>query len=170
MAGRLTEKQRRFVDAYIETGNATESARLAGYRDKRADAIGYENLRKPEIQKAIGARMKELESKRIATAKEVLEFLTAVVRGEAEEDNVAIVGHGPGITEARIVKKKASLRDRLKAAELLAKRFGVTLSDLEVEEKKARIEALRQAADARQEPAEEVVIVDDTNQIDGDDC
>lgn len=162
MSARLTEKQKRFVDAYIETGNASEAARRAGYKNGHEHVIGAQNLSKVNIQAAISARLKELESKRVASAKEVLEFLTSVLRGEEEEDTVTVEGMAPGVSKARIVKKKVSLRDRIKAAELLTKRFGIALSDLEIEEKKARIAALRQAIDAKQNEAEEVTIIDDT--------
>ena len=58
---KLTEKQRRFVDYYVETGNASEAARRAGYAEKAAYRTGSENLRKPQVKAAIDARLKELE-------------------------------------------------------------------------------------------------------------
>ncbi|MGA1876377.1 MAG: terminase small subunit [bacterium] len=54
---KLTERQRRFVDNFVDTGNATESARLAGYSEKSANEIGYENLKKPVVRAAICVRM-----------------------------------------------------------------------------------------------------------------
>jgi len=62
----MNERQKRFVDEYVKTANASEAARLAGYSKKTAYSIGEENLRKPEIKKAIDARFKELESQRVA--------------------------------------------------------------------------------------------------------
>ena len=79
---KLTEKQRRFVDYYVETGNASEAARRAGYAEKAAYRTGSENLRKPQVKAAIDARLKELEDKRIAKADEVMQFLTSALRGE----------------------------------------------------------------------------------------
>lgn len=58
--GKLTVKQRRFVDAYIATVNAAEAARRAGYKLRNADVIGFENLRNPTIRKVLRARLKEL--------------------------------------------------------------------------------------------------------------
>ena len=56
---KLTEKQKKFVDYYIQTsGNASEAARLAGYSEKTARASGAENLTKPNIKTAIDARLK----------------------------------------------------------------------------------------------------------------
>ena len=117
MEKKLTEKQKRFIDFYIETANATESARRAGYSEKTARSVGQENLTKPDIKKAIDKRLKELESTRIADTKEVLETLTAVMRGEMKNGFAAKVDGGFEIIEAPI-----SIKDRLKAAELLLKR------------------------------------------------
>ena len=91
---KLTEKQRRFVDYYVETGNASEAARRAGYSEKTAGWIGQENLQKPTIKAAIDARLKELEDKRIAKADEVLQFLTSTLRGEVKEEHVVVEGTG----------------------------------------------------------------------------
>ena len=95
---KLTVKQEKFVDFYVETGNATESAIRAGYSKRTAAVIGQENLRKPYIRKAIAARLKELESKRVATAKEVMEFLTSTMRGEIKEEVVVSDFLGDGVS------------------------------------------------------------------------
>ncbi len=123
---KLTVKQKKFVDFYVETGNATESAIRAGYSKRTAAVIGQENLRKPYIRKAIAARLKELESKRVATAKEVMEFLTSTMRGEVKEEVVVSDFLGDGVSQTKIVEKHVGVRDRLKAAEGLAKRLGLT--------------------------------------------
>lgn len=57
--GKLTEKQQRFVDEYLIDLNATQAAIRAGYSVKTADAIGCENLTKPNIQQAIAEHMAE---------------------------------------------------------------------------------------------------------------
>lgn len=59
----LSNKQRRFVDEYLVDLNATQAAIRAGYAPKRADAIGYENLRKPDIAAHISERMKDREKR-----------------------------------------------------------------------------------------------------------
>ena len=74
---KMTEKQKRFCDYYIETLNATEAAKRAGYSKKTAYIIGAENLKKPQIKECIDDRLSELESKRVANAQEVLEYITA---------------------------------------------------------------------------------------------
>lgn len=160
---KLTEKQKRFVDAYIETGNAAESARRAGYKPKNADVTGRENLRKPTVKKAIADRLKRLEESRIADAREVLIHLTSAMRGEIDEEIIVCEGLGGGVTEGRKMKKQISAHDRLRAAELLMKRYGLTLSDIEKEEKQAKIEALKK--DTKDDPAAEGVIITGEDEI-----
>lgn len=121
----LTVKQQRFVDAYIETGNAAEAARRAGYKSRNADVMGRENLRKHTVRKVLEARLKELEDKRIAKAKEVMEFLTSSMRGEIKEEVVVVEGVGDGCSAARIIEKRIGANDRIKAAVQLAKRYGL---------------------------------------------
>lgn len=121
----LTVKQRRFVDAYIETGNAADAARRAGYKSRNADVMGRENLRKPTVRKILEARLKEIEDKRIAKAKEVMEFLTSSMRGEIKEEAVVVEGVGDGCSAARIIEKRIGANDRIKAAVQLAKRYGL---------------------------------------------
>ena len=121
----LTVKQQRFVDAYIETGNAAEAARRAGYKSRNADVMGRENLRKHTVRKVLEARLKEIEDKRIAKAKEVMEFLTSSMRGEIKEEAVVVEGVGDGCSAARIIEKQIGANDRIKAAVQLAKRYGL---------------------------------------------
>lgn len=136
---KLTEKQRRFVDYYVETGNATESARRAGYSSKTAEAIGLENLGKPRIKAAIDARLRELEDKRIAKADEVLQFLTSTLRGEVKEERVVVEGTGDGRSDARIIRVQVSARDRLEAAKSLLKRYPM---ELDAKEQKLKLQKL----------------------------
>ena len=130
---KLTEKQKAFCDYYIETLNATESAIRAGYSKNSATEIGCENLRKPHIKSYIEARLKQLEDKRIAEAKEVLEHLTAAMRGEIKEEVVVVEGTGNHKSKARIVKKQISAKDRIKAAELLGKRYALFTDKVDVD-------------------------------------
>ena len=103
---KLTPKQKAFADYYIETGNASEAARRAGYSEKTAVKTGCENLTKPDIKAYIAERMNSQDRERVASADEVLQFYTAVMRGEVHDQF--------GI--------EASLTDRLKAGENLMKR------------------------------------------------
>ena len=111
---KLTEKQKRFIDYYVETANATESAKRAGYSFKTAKNIGAENLTK--LNYFIQERLRQLEDNRIASQEEVLQYLTKVMRGE-EKDQFGL---------------DASLQDRTKCAELLGKRYGTFKEKVEV--------------------------------------
>ena len=103
-AGRLTERQRRFADLYLELGNASEAAEQAGF--KRSYAQG--DKRQPAVQAYMQQRLQDVRQRHIASADEVLEFLTEVMRGEID-------GERP--------EKNSS--PRMKAAELLGRRLGV---------------------------------------------
>lgn len=114
---KLTEKQRRFIDFYIETGNAAESARRAGYKAKTEKSmwnIGSENLGK--LGDYIKFKLESKQNQRIASQDEVLEYLTKVMRGQ-EKDKFGL---------------NASLQDRTKCAELLGKRYGTFKEKVDV--------------------------------------
>lgn len=161
----LTEKQKRFIDFYIETGNATEAARKAGYASKAAYATGAENLRKPQIKAAIDARLKELEDSRIAKADEVLKFLTATLRSQVTEPHVIVEGTGDGCSEAKVIETGPSVRDRIEAAKSLLKRYPMQLDAKEQKLRLQKLEAEIRAAEQVDDDA--VTIVDDLG--DGDD-
>lgn len=130
----LSVKQQLFVDYYIQLkGNATQAALKAGYSPNSADVIAVENLSKPKIQAAIQSRTKNLESERIADTKEILEHMTKVMRGEETEEVVVNVGTGKGFTRPEKVKAQVSAKERLKAAEMLAKVNGMFITKQEVE-------------------------------------
>ena len=158
----LTPKQEAFIDAYIETGNASEAAKRAGYSEKTARAVGAENLTKPYIKAAIEARQAEIRSKRTADITEVMEFLTSALRGELIDENVVVEGAGEGMSNARIIKTRISSRDRIKAAENLLKRFP---GKLDKAEQKARIKRLETELLAMEQgkgtEVDDVKIIDD---------
>jgi len=131
---KLTLKQKRFADEYIISGNATDAAKKAGYSEKTANRIATENLSKPVIKQYIDQRLKELDDKKIAKQEEVLQYLTSVLRGESESAIVVVEGCGDGYSEARTVKKTPDEKERLKAAELLGKRYRIFSEKSEVEE------------------------------------
>ena len=120
----MTERQKRFVDEYIATGNSAEACRRAGYTTKNTNVIGPKNLAKPEVKAAITARLKELESERIANTTEVLERLTSILRGEEVEYTVTPSG--------KTIKTPPKIGDRLRAAEHLLKVSGAFKEKLDV--------------------------------------
>lgn len=129
----LTPKQKAFADYYIETGNATEAAIKAGYSKKTARVIGQENLTKPAIKTYIDETMEKLADKRIAKAEEVLEYLTRVIRGEETEQVVVTENIGDFMSEARVINKELSAKDKIKAAELLGKRYRLFTDKIEAD-------------------------------------
>ena len=117
---KLTLKQQRFADEYIISGNATQSAIKAGYSKKYAATNTDKLLKNTNIKNYIDERLKELEDKAIAKQEEVLQYLTSVMRGEHEEE--VLYGIGEGVQSTRHVEVGA--KDRIKAEELLGKRYG----------------------------------------------
>lgn len=117
---KMTLKQQRFADEYIITGNATQSAIKAGYSKKTARAIANENLMKPYIKDYIDERLAKLESEKIATQEEVLQYLTSVMRGEKTEPLLVLDGEGT----QKVIQAVPNVQSRTRAAELLGKRYG----------------------------------------------
>lgn len=121
----LTEKQKRLVDYFIETGNQTEAAIKAGYSKKNARFVASRTLNLPHVKAFLEKRLKEIEENRIAKATEVMQFLSDSMRGEIKEEVVVVEGCGDGCSSAKIVEKQIGANDRIKAAALLAKRYGL---------------------------------------------
>lgn len=127
----MTEKQKRFCDEYLIDCNATQAAIRAGYSPKTAVDIGHENLNKPKLKKYIDERLEQMQSVKVASIQEVLEYLTSVMRGESQGEEVVIVSTGFGCSEALHIKKYPSEMERLKAAEQLAKKYGLFRNNVE---------------------------------------
>lgn len=132
---KLNQRQSAFVDYYIQTDNAAESARRAGYSPKTAYSTGCELLKSPKIQAAMRERTEALTSKRTADTQEILEYLASVMRGDVDDEVVVNVGIGKGYTQPQKVLAKVTAKDRNKAAEMLAKVKGlfVTKTELDVQ-------------------------------------
>lgn len=131
----LTPKQKIFADEYLIDLNATRAYKVAYSRVKKdsvAAANGARLLRNDKVANYVNEELEKLRSERVADAQEVMEHLTAVMRGEIDEDVVVVEGVGDGCSEARVVQKQISERDRLKAAELLAKRYGILTEKVQV--------------------------------------
>ena len=122
---KLTLKQQRFADEYIISGNATDAAIRAGYSEKYANTNASKLLQNTTVKAYIDERLGELASKKVANQQEVLEYLTAVMRGESSSEVVVVEGQGDGISRAKPMQKAPDERERLKAAELLGKRMGL---------------------------------------------
>ena len=117
---KLTLKQKKFADEYIISGNAMKSAIEAGYSKEYARSRSHEMLENVGIKSYIDERLAKLESKKIATQEEVLQYLTSVMRGEKTEPLLVLDGEGT----QKVIEAVPSVQSRTKAAELLGKRYG----------------------------------------------
>lgn len=103
----LTPKQKAFADEYLKCGNAAEAYRKAGYKNYKSAAVeASKALKSPKISQYIEERQKQIEDSRIASAAEIMQYLTAVMRGEVKDQ----------------FGLDAPLAERTKAAVELAKR------------------------------------------------
>lgn len=117
----MTPRQQKFCDEYLISGNATEAAIKAGYSRKTAKQTGSENLAKPDLRAYIDEQLAKIHSAKIADAEEVMKYLTSVMRGEHTEQVLKLVGEGvQTVTDIDV-----SAKERLKAAELIGKRYGL---------------------------------------------
>ena len=130
---KMTEKQKRFCDEYLIDLNATQAAIRAGYSKRSARQIADKNMSKDYIREYIDKRLAEKETELIADQDEVLKYLTSVLRGESQSTEVVVEGQGDGYSEARTIQKEPSEKDRLKAAELLGKRYGIYTDKVEAD-------------------------------------
>lgn len=126
---KLTLKQQRFADEYIISGNAEEAAVIAGYSKKYARGNAYKLVANSGVKSYIEERLKELDNKAIAKQEEVLKYLTSVMRGEHEEE--VLYGVGEGVQSTRHIEVGA--KDRIKAAELLGKRYRLFTDKVELD-------------------------------------
>jgi phage terminase small subunit len=125
----VTPKQKRFCDEYLIDCNATQAAIRAGYSEKTAYSIGNENLSKPEIRTYIDERLAEIQSKTIASAEEVIQYLTSVMRGESRSSVLSLCGDGC----QEVIEKAPDEKEQLKAAELIGKRYGLFTAKVGIE-------------------------------------
>lgn len=134
---KITPKQQKFADKYIECGNATQSAIDAGYSKRYAHTNAAKLLQNTTISDYITKRMKALESEKIASANEVLQYLTSVLRGDATE--TITVGTGKGAYT--IDDSPPMIRDRLAAGRELLKRYPGGNNLLDAQTRKAVADA-----------------------------
>ena len=117
----MNTRQRKFCDEYLISGNATDAAIKAGYSPKTAKQTGSENLSKPDLRAYIDEQLDKIHSAKIADAQEVLEYLTAVMRGQHTEQVLKLAGDGI----QTVADIDVSAKERLKAAELIGKRYAL---------------------------------------------
>lgn len=132
----MTDKQRKFCDEYLIDCNATRAYKAAYpnvKKDSSAAVCAAKLLRIAKVQEYINQQLDKISSEKTADAKEVMEYLTSVLRGESQSEIVVIEGTGDGCSDARRMSKAPDEKDRLKAAELLGKRYGLFSEKVELE-------------------------------------
>ena len=120
----MTARQKRFCEEFVKTGNATQSAKDAGYSEKTAYSTGQRMLKNVELQSYIQSLQSEIRNKNILDATQMQEVLTSIILKESEEEVIVVEGCGDGISEAVTKTKTASNQDRIRAIQLLARMQG----------------------------------------------
>ncbi|MCG2105665.1 terminase small subunit [Staphylococcus epidermidis] len=120
---KLNLKQQAFVDEYIKTGTAYQSAIRAGYSEKYAKSSSHKLLENVGIKAEIDKRMEKLKKDSIADQDEILQYLTSVLRGEVTDQELIPIQVGRGEMEVEELEKRSDTNARTKAAELLGKRY-----------------------------------------------
>lgn len=132
----MTEKQKRFCEEYLIDCNATRAYKTV-YKNVKSDVVAATNggrlLRNAEVQKYIAEQMEKIHNEKTADAQEVIEYLTSVLRGESTAQEIVVEGTGDGCSEARTMEKAPSEKERLKAAELLGKRYALFTDKVETD-------------------------------------
>ena len=147
---KLTAKQKHFADEYIKSGNATQSAIEAGYSKKYANTNASKLLRNTTIKSYLSERMKSIDSERIMSAKEAIELLSSIARGEIKE--TVVVGTPVGVEE---VKKEADFKTRISAVREILKRYPDSDKLTEAQIRKVNAEADIMEAKAKRETSED---------------
>lgn len=129
----LNPKQQRFCEYYVASGNATDSAIKAGYSEKNARITGAKLLTLANIKTTIRELMEKEVDARIMSANEILHHLSEIARGTTSEEVVTTVAIGAGLSEVRKVEKRVGEKERLKALELLGKRYLLFTEKVSVE-------------------------------------
>ena len=115
---KLTEKQKRFADYYIELGNATQAAINAGYSEKYAGQNVDKLLKNTNLKKYIEERLGQIASERIMSAQEAVELLSSIARAEITEQVVVTTMEG-----AEVVDKPPDVKTRIIAIKEILKRY-----------------------------------------------
>lgn len=164
---KLTHKQRLFADEYIKSGNATQSYIKAGYKVKSEKVAGVNANRmlgNARVKSYIDAKMAEIESHKIADAKEVLQYLTRVLRGEETEEI-------PGSVDGGTIKRPPLIKDRTAAAREIMKRYPLDDPMVVAQLKKLQAEAdtaiwKRDELTGKNNTEDKTVLIDDIGGID----
>ena len=132
----LTPSQLAFCNEYLIEMNATKAYKKAYpniKNDETASAAASRLLGKVNVKQYIEKQLKKIEDKSIADATEVMKYLTKVLRGEEVEEMIVVEGIGEGCSKAKKMNKALNQKDRIKAAELLGKRYALFTDKVEAD-------------------------------------
>ncbi|WP_294592394.1 terminase small subunit [uncultured Streptococcus sp.] len=128
----MTEKQKIFADEYIICLNATRAYKKA-YPNVKKDEVARSNgsrlLTNANVKAYIDEQLEKLQSERVADQQEVMEYLTAVMRGKKTEPLLVLDGEG----KQKVVDAIPPIQARTKAAELLGKRYRLFTDKVELD-------------------------------------
>lgn len=125
----MTPKRERFVEEYLIDTNGAKAAIRAGYSPKTAKEQAMKLMKVPEVQQAIAKRLEALSSAKIADVQEIMEYLTTVMRGETAVPILMLCGRGV----QKVVYRPPTCMERLRAAELLGKRYRLFTDKVDLE-------------------------------------
>ena len=147
---KLTVKQRLFANEYIKSGNATQSAIKAGYSDKYVATNTDKLLKNTKLKAYISAKMAEIESHKIADAKEAMQAITSIARGETTETQAQL---NPLTGKWEQIEVPADLKTRLTAWREILKRYPLADELTKAQLRKANADA--RVAEARAKALED---------------
>ena len=121
------KKHETFCLELVSGKNNTQAAIAAGYSEKTAYSIANRLLKNVEIKSRINELMEQIASEKVADAQEVMEYLTSVMRGESRSSVLCLAGDGV----QEVIEKPPDEREKLRAAEMLGKRYGLYTEKIE---------------------------------------
>lgn len=127
----MTEKQKLFCDEYLIDLNGTRAYRTVYKTIKNDNVAGVRAnklLKQKDIAEYINKRLEEIHNENTANIQEVMEYLTSVMRGTSKANVLALAGDG----YQEVIAKSPDEKERLKAAELLGKRFGMFKDNIDI--------------------------------------
>lgn len=127
----MTEKQRLFADEYLKDLNGTRAYKTI-YTTIKNDNVAAVRantlLKQKDISDYISKRLEEIHNENTADIQEVMEYLTSVLRGKSASAVLMMSGNGM----QKVTEKPPDEKEKLKAAELLGKRFGMFKDNVDI--------------------------------------
>ncbi|MEG2261786.1 MAG: terminase small subunit [Raoultibacter sp.] len=124
----MIDRRRAFCDEYLIDRNGSR-AYMAVYPRVKSSEVARKAASRlltcVDVKAYLDQRMDEISAGKVAQAQEVMEYLSAVLRGETQGEIVVVEGQGDGLSSARRMVKAPDEKEKLKAAELLGKRYGL---------------------------------------------